>query len=116
MRPVGFPQVSVVVDLLGDVYLYREAGSSIVPARGATSSAASARRDHSKTSSPSSSHPARRSTPLPGDTAYFDIFDHVVTMLLNQADDDERFGVPFEQGPVRDRIQHGANPHGPEFS
>ena len=51
--------------------------------------------------------------PLPGDTGYFDIFDHVVTQLLNQADEDERFGVPFEQGPVRDRGRAAAGNHAP---
>jgi dTDP-4-amino-4,6-dideoxy-D-glucose ammonia-lyase len=108
MRPVGYPQVSVAVDLLGDVYLYREAAFLERPG---------ARRYVIGRLSPTKSledvvaeflASGQKIEPLPGETAYFDIFDHVVTKLLNQADEDERFGVPFEDGPVRDRLPHGA--------
>jgi dTDP-4-amino-4,6-dideoxy-D-glucose ammonia-lyase len=107
MRPHGYPQVSVVVDLLGDVYLYRESGFLDRPG---------ARRYVIGRVSPDRSledvvreflASGRRIEPMPGDTGFFDIFDHVVTKLLNQADADERFGVPFEQGPVRDRVFQG---------
>jgi dTDP-4-amino-4,6-dideoxy-D-glucose ammonia-lyase len=104
MRPHGFPQISVVVDLLGDVYLYREAGfldrqgarRSSLGRVTATRSLEDVVREFVES--------RRRIEPEHGDTAYFDIFDHVVTRLLNQADADERFAVPFEQGPIRDRI------------
>jgi dTDP-4-amino-4,6-dideoxy-D-glucose ammonia-lyase len=108
MRPVGYPQVSVAVDLLGDVYLYREAAFLERPG---------AKRYIIGRLSPTKSledvvaeflASGQTIEPLPGETGYFDIFDHVVTKLLNQADEDERFGVPFEQGPVRDRLPHGA--------
>jgi dTDP-4-amino-4,6-dideoxy-D-glucose ammonia-lyase len=104
MRPHGFPQISVVVDLLGDVYLYREAGfldrkgaqRYIIGRVTAERSLEDVVREFVEA--------RRRIEPQQGDTAYFDIFDHVVTRLLNQADADDRFGVPFEQGPIRDRI------------
>ena len=104
MRPHGFPQISVVVDLLGDVYLYREAGfldrpgarRYIIGRVTATRSLEDVVREFVES--------RWRIEPGAGDTGYFDIFDHVVTRLLNQADDDERFGVPFDQGPIRDRI------------
>ena len=104
MRPHGFPQISVVVDLLGDVYLYREAGfldrpgarRYIIGRVTATRSLEDVVREFVES--------RRGIEPVDGDTAYFDIFDHVVTQLLNQADADERFGVPFEQGPIRDRL------------
>jgi dTDP-4-amino-4,6-dideoxy-D-glucose ammonia-lyase len=108
MRPVGYPQVSVAVDLLGDVYLYREAAFLERPG---------AKRYIIGRLSPTRSledvvaeflASGRTIEPLPGETGYFDIFDHVVTKLLNQADEDQRFGVPFEDGPVRDRLPHGA--------
>jgi dTDP-4-amino-4,6-dideoxy-D-glucose ammonia-lyase len=104
MRPRGFPQVSVVVDLLGDVYLYREAGFLDRPgaARYIIGRVTPTRSLEDVVSEFIAS--GQRIEPVPGDTGYFDIFDHVVTMVLNQADDDERFGVPFEEGPVRDRI------------
>jgi dTDP-4-amino-4,6-dideoxy-D-glucose ammonia-lyase len=111
MRPRGYPQVSVVVDLRGDVYLYREAGFLDRPGAAryiiGRVSAARSLEDVVREFIES----GQRIEPAPGDTGYFDIFDHVVTMVLNQADDDERFGVPFEEGPVRDRI-HPARTHG----
>jgi dTDP-4-amino-4,6-dideoxy-D-glucose ammonia-lyase len=104
MRPRGFPQVSVVVDLLGDVYLYREAGFLDRPgARRYVIGRVSATRSLEDVVQDFIAS-GQGIEPVPGDTSYFDIFDHVVTMVLNQADDDERFGVPFEDGPVRDRI------------
>jgi dTDP-4-amino-4,6-dideoxy-D-glucose ammonia-lyase len=107
MRPHGYPQISVVVDLVGDVYLYREAGflerpgvrryviGRVTPTR----SLEDVVREFLES--------GRRIEPAPGDTGFFDIFDHVVTKLLNQADADDGFGVAFEQGPVRDRIYQG---------
>lgn len=103
MRPSGYPQISVVVDLLGDVYLYREAGFLDRPG---------ARRYSIGRVAPSTSldqvvrdfvESGRTIVPEPGDTKFFDAFDHVVTKLLNQADADAAFGVPFELGPVRQR-------------
>ena len=29
-----------------------------------------------------------------------DPFDHVMTSLINQAEDDKNFGIPFEEGPI----------------
>ena len=36
----------------------------------------------------------------PGDWKYLDAFDHVMVKLLNQAEDDEKIGIPFNLGPV----------------
>lgn len=109
VRPAGYPQISVVVDLLGDVYLYREAGFLDRPG---------ARRYSIGQVTPSRSldqvvrdfvESGRTVVPEPGDTKFFDAFDHVVTKLLNQADADGAFGVPFELGPVRQRVATGPN-------
>ena len=34
------------------------------------------------------------------DIRFMDPFDHVMTSLINQAEDDKNFGIPFEDGPV----------------
>jgi hypothetical protein len=34
-----------------------------------------------------------------------DAFDHLVTVLVNQAEDDLNVGIPFEQGPVSSRTK-----------
>lgn len=103
IRRIGYPQISVVVDLLGDVYLYREAGFLDRPGA-----------DRYIIGRIDESTPledvvrrfvesGRDIAPLPGDTGLFDIFDHVVTSLLNQAESDATFGVPFGIGPVAAR-------------
>ena len=35
------------------------------------------------------------------DIRFMDPFDHVLTSLVNQAEKDNKFGIPFEQGPVK---------------
>ena len=37
------------------------------------------------------------------DNRFMDSFDHILTTLVNQAEKDLEFGVPFELGPVWDR-------------
>lgn len=104
IRPKGYPQISVVIDLLGDVYQYREAGFLDRPG---------AHRYILGRASESQSVPSvirefvesgKVFSPQLGDTGFFDAFDHLVTGLVNQAEDDREFGIPFEKGPVKDRI------------
>ena len=35
-----------------------------------------------------------------------DSFDHVLTVLVNQAQDDKEFSVPFEKGPIKIRTEN----------
>jgi dTDP-4-amino-4,6-dideoxy-D-glucose ammonia-lyase len=111
MRPGAYPQISVVIDLLGDVYLYREAGF--------LARAGALRYRIGRVSESHSLEEIVRnyldehcfSEPRPGDTMYMDSFDHAVTNLLNQADADMKFGIPFSDGPVRHRIYLRDNQH-----
>jgi len=32
-----------------------------------------------------------------------DPFDHVLTALINQAEEDQKFGIPFKDGPILSR-------------
>jgi dTDP-4-amino-4,6-dideoxy-D-glucose ammonia-lyase len=100
MRKRAFPQVSVVVDPLGDVYAYREAGFLDRPG---------ARRYvignvlEQGTMEDVVRQFLAQSTEfenLPGDTLYLDIFDHVVTKLLNQTEADQKWGISSSEGPV----------------
>ena len=34
------------------------------------------------------------------DSRFMDSFDHVLTVLVNQAQDDKEFGIPFEKGTI----------------
>lgn len=110
IRARGFPQISVVVDPLGDVYLYREAGfldrpgatryviGRVGPERGFEEVV----RDFVES--------GRRCDQEPGDACYFDAFDHVVTLMVNQAEADAAAGLPTLDGPIRRRTASAPPP------
>jgi len=103
MLPKAYPQVSVALDLLGDVYLYRDAAFPNRPGADRykigtitkTRSLEIVVRDFLEN--------GREIVPLPNDTWLMDAFDHVVTNLIWQAQADERAGIPFRLGPVKRR-------------
>jgi len=103
MLPKAYPQVSVAIDLLGDVYLYRDAAFPdrpgadryIIGRISRTRSLEMIVRDFLERGGPI--------PPKPNDTWLMDAFDHVVTNLVTQAQADERTGIPFRLGPVRRR-------------
>ena len=37
------------------------------------------------------------------DSRFMDSYDHLITLLVNQAEQDIDFGIPFEKGPVKVR-------------
>ena len=97
----GYPQISVVVDLLGDVYLYREAAfigragadryiiGRLTPQVGLTETLSRFCTDRD-----------RFVVPQPGDEIFLDAFDHAVTAFLRQASDDLHFGTHLSGIPV----------------
>ncbi len=101
IRTRGFPQVCVVIDLLGDVYLYREAGFLDRPgAQRYILGRISA--EKSLEAVVKEFLAGGRSAVLEeGDWHYLDAFDHVVVKFLNQMDADRDFGIPLRRGPVR---------------
>lgn len=110
LRPQGFPQVSVVTDLRGDVFLYREAG--FVERPGADRYVLG-RVDEERGFEQVVQdfvEAGRTVDPRPGDTGFLDAFDHCVTSLLSQADSDARAGVPFPEGPVACRVGDSSPP------
>ena len=40
---------------------------------------------------------------LPQDIGFLDAFDHVISLLINQARDDTAYGIDWSNGPVRIR-------------
>ncbi len=104
MLSKAYPQVSVAVDLLGDVYLYRDAAflerpgadRYIIGRVSRTRTLEEVVREFLRS--------GREIPPLPTDPELMDAFDHVVTKLIWQAEADQRVGIPFNEGPVRDRL------------
>lgn len=101
MRPGAHIQAGVQIDLLGDVYLYREAGFPGLPGAqryiagrvGPGSSLVQVVEKHV------TSH--RRIIPAPGDEYFMDGFDQVVTARLNQVEADTAAGWETARGFLR---------------
>lgn len=103
MRPTAHPQVAVQIDLLGDVYLYREAGFPDLDG---------ADRYIAGRVTPSTSleevvttfvEENRRVLPRPGDEYFMDGFDQTVTARLNQLERDVADGWEAHRGFLRER-------------
>jgi len=111
LRPELHAQVSVAVDVLGDVYAYREAA---FPERPGGERYIIGRLDGTNTL-PDVLDAWVRSGQLieakPGDLGMLDIFDHVVSLVLEGATRDAAAGFPPERGPVlawRESVGDGA--------
>jgi dTDP-4-amino-4,6-dideoxy-D-glucose ammonia-lyase len=107
MRPSGYPQMSVAVDSSGDVFLYREAGFLDRPGNdkfivGRITDDKSIE-DVIKEFVESGTVVDRNET----DCRFMDSYDHLMTLLVNQAESDMNFGVPFNLGPVKVRLSKG---------
>ena len=106
MRKSGFPQLSVAIDSVGDVFLYREAGFKDRPGNdkfiagriGNGNSLDSVLRKFVETK-----HTANLKI---DDSRFMDSYDHLITMLVNQAEDDRNFKLPFNLGPVKVRVSN----------
>jgi len=99
MIPKSFPQVAVAVDVKGDVYVYHESGFLDRP--GADRYIIGNIEDTSIEQVTQNWVASGRSIkPLPPDVGFLDAFDHVVSILINQARDDEAYGIPWSQGPL----------------
>ena len=104
MRPKMFPQISIMIDPKGDVYGYHEAtfldkeGSEryIIGQVNKNKNLEQVIKEFVNKS--------KGVIPLPLDISYLDAYDHIITILLNQADADKEFGIPWSQGPIRARI------------
>lgn len=101
LRPTAHPQAAVQVDLLGDVYLYREAGFPGLPGAdryiagrvGPGSGLLDVLEDFIGT--------RREVLPRPGDEQFLDGFDQVVTARLRQLETDVRQGWAEHCGLIR---------------
>jgi dTDP-4-amino-4,6-dideoxy-D-glucose ammonia-lyase len=104
MLPRAYPQVSVAIDLLGDVYLYRDAAFLERPGADRYVIGRVSRFHGLEQVVRDFLESGREIPPLPEDPALMDAFDHVVTKVIWQARSDNEVGIPFNLGPVRDRL------------
>ena len=100
MRKYGHTQLSVCVDLYGDVFLYREAGFLN---RNGNEKFIIGRVDEKISFKQVIENFLNNTDGIKSeknDIRFMDPFDHVMTSLINQAEDDKDFGIPFKDGPV----------------
>lgn len=103
MRNFGFTQMSVAIDLYGDVFLFREAGFLNRPGN---KKFIIGRISQNKSLESVIKDFLSENKPLEytyQDERFMDSFDHVITSLVNQAEKDRKFGISFQDGPILDR-------------
>ena len=106
MRKFGFTQMSVAIDLFGDVFFFREAGFLN---REGNKKMIIGRISKEITLDNVIKEFLEKNNPLnfeDDDSRFMDSFDHVLTSLVNQAESDNKFKIPFDLGPVRVRSQN----------
>lgn len=106
MRKSGYPQLSVAMDSHGDIFLYKEAGFLDRP--GNTKFIAG-RVDENKTFSNVFEEFINKKHIIDldhNDDRFMDSYDHLITLLVNQAESDINIDIPFELGPVKLRSKH----------
>jgi dTDP-4-amino-4,6-dideoxy-D-glucose ammonia-lyase len=105
MLPKGFPQVDVVVDAYGYVYLCREAGfldrpgndRFIIGQVNSETSLESIVDDWIKNGKPIDIQK--------GDTEFMDSYEHIVSLVVKQCTSDKQFGIDNIVGPIRAKAQ-----------
>ncbi len=100
MRNYGFTQMSVAIDLFGDVFLFREAGFLN---RSGNKKFIIGRITKDITLENIIRKFLNKGEPILfkyQDERFMDSFDHVLTKLVNQAEEDNKYGIPFIKGPV----------------
>jgi TDP-4-amino-4,6-dideoxy-D-glucose deaminase len=103
MRKSGYPQMSVAIDSSGDLFLYREAGFLDRP--GNQKFTAGRIGDKSIEGTLKDFVNDRVEVDRKEfDCRFMDSYDHLMTLLVNQAESDTNFGVPFNLGPVGIRL------------
>tara|TARA_Y100000389_G_scaffold204062_1_gene254768 strand:- start:19551 stop:21095 length:1545 start_codon:yes stop_codon:yes gene_type:complete len=106
MRKFGFTQISVAIDLYGDVFLFREAGFLN---RKGNEKMIIGRISKDKSLEEIIKKFLHENKPLHfenDDSRFMDSFDHVLTSLVNQAEKDNEFEIPFKFGPIKLRKQN----------
>ena len=101
----GYPQLSVAIDLFGDVFLYREAG--FLNREGNEDYIIGRTSEKDSLKKIISNHLNQfKEKKITNSTRFLDSFDHLITKLVSQAQKDFEFGIPFKDGPVKLRSEN----------
>ena len=106
MRKSGYPQLSVAMDSHGDIFLHKEAGFLDRPGN---KKFIAGRITDKKTFNNIFEEFINNKTVIDlehDDDRFMDSYDHLITLLVNQAESDINIDIPFELGPVKLRSKH----------
>ena len=103
MRKSGFPHLSVAIDSAGDVFLYREAGFLDRPGNDKFIAGRITEGETLESVLKGFIENKEKADLALDDSRFMDSYDHLITLLVNQAEQDMDFGIPFEKGPVKVR-------------
>ena len=106
MRKSGFPQLSVAVDSAGDVFLYREAGFLDRPGNKKFIAGRITNGETLESVLKNFIESKETADLVVYDSRFMDSYDHLITLLVNQAEQDMNLGIPFEHGPVKVRCSN----------
>jgi len=105
MLPKGFPQVDLVVDAYGLVYLCREAGFLD---RANNDRYIIGKVDERTTLEQVVQTWITEGKPIDiqaGDTEFMDSYEHIISLIINQTVADQQAGIPNGMGPIRAKAQ-----------
>ena len=106
MRKSGYPQLSVAMDSYGDIFLHKEAGFLDRPGN----KKFIAGRVTEETSFSNVFEEFINNKHIidldHNDDRFMDSYDHLITLLVNQAESDTNTDIPFELGPIKLRSKH----------
>jgi dTDP-4-amino-4,6-dideoxy-D-glucose ammonia-lyase len=97
MRKSGYPQMSVAIDSLGDIFLYREAGFLDRPGNQKFVAGRIGEKSLEDTLKDFINNKVQVDR-TDSDCRFMDSYDHLMTLLVNQTESDMNFGVG---SPVR---------------
>ena len=109
MRVSGYPQMSVAMDSSGDVFLYREAGFLDRPGNDKFIAGRIEGEETMESVIKKFVNDGVVIDRKDTDCRFMDSYDHLMTLLVNQAEDDMNLGIPFKLGPIKVRISKTKN-------
>jgi TDP-4-amino-4,6-dideoxy-D-glucose deaminase len=111
MRKSGYPQLSVAMDSHGDIFLYKEAGFLDRPGNEKFVAGRVTEGNSIESVFKNFIQNKKEINLEESDDRFMDSYDHLITLLVNQAEEDINEGIPFELGPVklRSKKYYGVN-------
>ena len=106
MRKSGYPQLSVAMDSHGDIFLHKEAGFLDRPGNKKFIAGRVSKDNPIEDVFKNFIENKKIIDLSTDDDRFMDSYDHLVTLLVNQAEKDSEVGIPFELGPVKLRSKH----------